>query len=387
MKIAVVRETREGEARVAMVPELVGKLTGLGYDVLVEPGAGAQAEFADDEYVEAGAKVSDSALADADVVVAVQPLDAANLGRLGAGTAVISFLPVNTEQELVVRLRDAGVTSFAMELVPRISRAQSMDALSSQALVAGYRCAIVAAGLLRRFFPLNMTAAGTVQPAQVVVLGAGVAGLQAIATAKRLGAVVQAYDVRAAAAEEIRSMGAKAIDLKLETLEGAGGYAREMTEDRAKRQMEALAPYIADADALITTAAVPGRQAPLLVTSAMVEAMKPGSVVVDLAAETGGNVEGSVAGKVVKIGGAQVWGGANVPSQMPGPASKLYAQNIVNILTLMTTPGEDGGAAEFTPDFEDEIVAGSAVTHDGRIVHEPTREAIEGPAHDQEADQ
>ena len=387
VKIAVVRETREGEARVAMVPELVGKLTGLGYDVLVEPGAGTQAEYADDEYVEAGAKVSDSALADADVVVAVQPLDAANLGQLRAGTAVISFLPVNTEQELVVRLRDAGVTSFAMELVPRISRAQSMDALSSQALVAGYRCAIVAAGLLRRFFPLNMTAAGTVQPAQVVVLGAGVAGLQAIATAKRLGAVVQAYDVRAAAAEEIRSMGAKAIDLKLETLEGAGGYAREMTEDRAKQQMEALAPYVAEADALITTAAVPGRQAPLLVTSAMVEAMKPGSVVVDLAAETGGNVEGSVAGRVVKIGGVQVWGGANVPSQMPGPASKLYAQNIVNILTLMTTPGEDGGAAEFTPDFEDEIVAGSAVTHDGRIVHEPTREAIEGPAQDQEVEQ
>ena len=200
-----------------------------------------------------------------------------------------------------------------MELVPRISRAQSMDALSSQALVAGYRCAIVAAGLLRRFFPLNMTAAGTVQPAQVVVLGAGVAGLQAIATAKRLGAVVQAYDVRAAAAEEIRSMGAKSIDLELETLEGSGGYAREMTEDRAARQRELLAPYIADADALITTAAVPGRQAPMLVTAEMVEQMKPGSVVVDLAAETGGNVEGSVAGKVVRIGHAQVWGGDNVP--------------------------------------------------------------------------
>jgi NAD(P) transhydrogenase subunit alpha len=218
----------------------------------------------------------------------------------------------------------------------------------------------------------------------VVVLGAGVAGLQAIATAKRLGAVVRAYDVRAAAAEEIRSMGAKSIDLELETLEGAGGYAREMTEDRAQRQMEALAPYIANADALITTAAVPGRQAPMLVTSEMVEAMKPGSVVVDLAAETGGNVEGSVAGKVVKIGHAQVWGGANVASQMPGPASKLYAQNIVNLLTLMTTPGEDGedgkGAATFTPDFDDEIVAGAAVTHAGRIVHEPTREAIEGPA-------
>jgi NAD(P) transhydrogenase subunit alpha len=374
VKIAVARETREGEARVAMVPELVGKLTGLGYEVLVEPGAGEQAEFADEEYVEAGASISGSALSEADVVVAVQPLEDAAVGRLREGAAVISFLPVNQSQDLVVRLRDAGVTSFAMELVPRISRAQSMDALSSQALVAGYRCAIVAAGLLRRFFPLNMTAAGTVQPAEVVVLGAGVAGLQAIATAKRLGAVVRAYDVRAAAAEEIRSMGAKSIDLDLETLEGAGGYAREMTEDRAARQRELLAPYIAAADALITTAAVPGRQAPMLVTAAMVEAMKPGSVVVDLAAETGGNVEGSVAGKVVKIGHAQVWGGANVASQMPGPASRLYAQNVVNLLTLMTAEGA------FAPDFEDEIVAGSAVTHDGRIVHEPTREAIEGPA-------
>jgi NAD(P) transhydrogenase subunit alpha len=380
VKIAVVKETREGETRVAMVPELVGKLTGLGAEVLVEPGAGEGAEFADDEYAEAGATISESALSEADVVVSVQPLDTFAIPRLREGAAVISFLPVNSERELVTRLRDAGVTSFAMELVPRISRAQSMDALSSQALVAGYRCAIVAAGLLRRFFPLNMTAAGTVQPADVVVLGAGVAGLQAIATAKRLGAVVRAYDVRAAAAEEIRSMGAKSIDLDLETLEGAGGYAREMTEDRAARQRELLAPYIAEADALITTAAVPGRQAPLLVTAEMVEAMKPGSVVVDLAAESGGNVEGSQPGKVVRIGHAQVWGGQNVPAQMPGPASRLYAQNIVNILTLMTTAGEDGGAAEFTPDFEDEIVAGSAVTHAGRIVHEPTREAIEGPA-------
>jgi H+-translocating NAD(P) transhydrogenase subunit alpha len=384
VKIAVARETREGEARVAMVPELVGKLTGLGYEVLVEPGAGDKAEYSDDEYAEAGATLSDSAVSDADVVISVQPPEANAIGRLREGAAVISFLPVNSSHDLVVRLRDAGVTAFAMELVPRISRAQSMDALSSQALVAGYRSAIVAAGLLRRFFPLNMTAAGTVQPAEVVVLGAGVAGLQAIATSKRLGAVVRAYDVRAAAAEEIRSMGAKSIDLELETLEGAGGYAREMTEDRAARQRELLAPYIANADALITTAAVPGRQAPMLVTSEMVEAMKPGSVVVDLAAETGGNVEGSVAGKVVKIGHAQVWGGANVASQMPGPASKLYAQNVVNLLTLMTTAGEDTedgkGAATFTPDFDDEIVAGSAVTHGGAIVHEPTREAIEGPA-------
>ena len=378
MKIAVVRETREGETRVAMVPELVGKLTGLGYELAVEPDAGRHALVADEEFVEAGATIDADAVANADVVLSVQPLAPDAVRRLRRGAATFSFLPVNQELSLVADLRDVGATSFAMELVPRISRAQSMDALSSQALVSGYRCAVVAAGMLRRFFPLNMTAAGTVQPAEVVVLGAGVAGLQAIATAKRLGAVVRAYDVRAAAAEEIRSMGAKAIELELETLEGSGGYAREMTEDRAARQMELLAPYVANADALITTAAVPGRQAPLLVTSAMVEQMKPGSVVVDLAAETGGNVEGAVAGEVVRIGNAQVWGGRNVPSQMPGPASKLYAQNLVNILTLMTTTGEDG-VASFTPDFEDEIVDKSCVTHGGGIHHEQTRTAIEGP--------
>ena len=318
VRIAVAKETREGETRVALVPELVGKLTGLGYEVAVEPDAGRHALLADEEYADAGAVLDPDAVASADVVVSVQPLGPDVVRRLKRGAATISFLPVNQELSLVADLRDVGVTSFAMELVPRISRAQSMDALSSQALVSGYRCAIVAAGMLRRFFPLNMTAAGTVQPAEIVVLGAGVAGLQAIATCKRLGAVVRAYDVRAAAAEEIRSMGAKSIDLELDTLEGAGGYAREMTEDRAKRQMELLAPYVAAADALITTAAVPGRQAPLLVTSAMVEAMKPGSVVVDLAAETGGNVEGSVAGEVTRIGNASVWGGKNVPARCPG---------------------------------------------------------------------
>ena len=373
MIIAVARETRPGENRVALVPELVDKLTGLGYDVLVEADAGANAEFADELYTEAGAQVVEDALGEADVVVSVNALPASAVRRLREGATTVSFLPVNSSHDLVTDLRDLGISSFAMELVPRISRAQSMDALSSQALVSGYRCAIVAAGLLRRFFPLNMTAAGTVRPAQVVVLGAGVAGLQAIATAKRLGAVVSAYDVRAAAAEEIRSMGAKSIDLELETLEGSGGYAREMTEDRAARQRDLLAPYIAKADALITTAAVPGRTAPMLVTAEMVEAMKPGSVVVDLAAESGGNVEGSVAGKVVRIGHAQVWGGDNVPSQMPGPASRLYAQNIVNLLTLMTREGS------FDPDYDDEVVAGAAVTHAGRIVHEPTRLAIEPP--------
>lgn len=373
MRIAVVRESRPGETRVALVPDLVPKLTSLGHEVGVEPGAGELAGFADELYADAGAGLVDQPLPEADVVISVNPLAPDQVRELRAGTVTVSFLPVSTSLDLVAGLRDQRVTAFAMELVPRISRAQSMDALSSQALVSGYRSAIVAAGLLRRFFPLNMTAAGTVQPAKVVVLGAGVAGLQAIATARRLGAVVQAYDVRAAAAEEIRSVGAKAIDLRLETLEGTGGYAREMDEDRAARQKEALAPYVAAADALITTAAVPGRRAPLLVTAAMVEAMAPGSVVVDLASETGGNVEGSVPGKVVRIGHAQVWGGDNVPAQMPGPASSLYAQNVVNLLALMTHEGD------VVPDLEDEVVAGACVTHAGEIRHAPSREAIEGP--------
>lgn len=373
MKVAVVKESGEGEARVALVPELVAKLTGLGYDVALEPGAGWPAQYADDAYAAAGAVLDADALGGADLVLSVQPLTSQQVRKLGPGAATISFLPPAQSLETVAERRDLQITSFAMELVPRISRAQSMDALSSQALVAGYRSAIVAASRLRRFFPLNMTAAGTVPPAEVVVLGAGVAGLQAIATSKRLGAVVRAYDVRAAAAEEIRSMGAVAIELDLETLEGAGGYAREMTEDRAARQRDLLAPYIAAADALITTAAVPGRRAPLLVTAAMVEQMKPGSVVVDLAAETGGNVEGAVAGSVVQVGGAQIWGAANVPSQMPGPASKLYAQNLVNIVTLMTSDGA------FAPDFADEIVAGTCVTHAGEVTHQATREMLEGP--------
>jgi NAD(P) transhydrogenase subunit alpha len=378
VRIAVAAETREGETRVALVPELVGKLTGLGYDVAVEAGAGARALHTDEEYIAAGAEVVADPWHGADAVISVNPLDASVVRTLPGGTATVSFLPVASSLDLVANLRDCGVTAFAMELVPRISRAQSMDALSSQSLVSGYRCAIVAAGLLRRFFPLNMTAAGTVPPAQVVVLGAGVAGLQAIATARRLGAVVKAYDVRAAAAEEIRSMGAQAIELELETLEGTGGYAREMTEDRARRQQELLAPYIGAADALITTAAVPGRRALLLVTAAMVEQMGPGSVVVDLAAESGGNVEGARPGEVVRVGNAQVWGGANVPAQMPGPASRLYAQNVVNLLTLMTRSGADGEPA-FAPDFDDEIVTGCCVTRDGAVWHEPTRAALEGP--------
>jgi len=372
VKVAVVKETSAGERRVGIVPELVGKFVALGYDVSVESGAGERADFSDDAYRAVDARVESTALDGAQVVVSVQPVEITQLERIGQAAATLSFLPWAQSTEFIRACRDRSVTTFSMELVPRISRAQSMDALSSQALVAGYRAGILAAEQLRRFFPLNMTAAGTVRPADVVVLGAGVAGLQAIATAKRLGAVVKAYDVRAAAAEEIRSMGAQSIDLELETLEGAGGYAREMTEDRAARQLAALTPYIAAADALITTAAVPGRQAPLLVTRAMVEQMKPGSIVIDLAAETGGNVEGAVAGETVTIGNARVWGAFNLPSHMPGPASRLYAQNILNLLTLMT---KDGG---FAPDFEDEVIAGCCVTHAGEIRHQPSRELVEG---------
>ena len=370
MKIAVVKETLQDEARVALIPELVAKLVAEGHEVAVESGAGDAAQFVDEAYAEAGATITADGLRQADLTVSVQPLVTDQIWALQSGSATISFLPPAQSLERVSNLRDCGITAFSLELVPRISRAQSMDALSSQSLVAGYRCGIVAAGLLRRFLPLNMTAAGTVPPAEVVVLGAGVAGLQAIATTRRLGAVVKAYDVRAAAAEEIRSMGAQAITLELESLEGSGGYAREMTEDRADRQRELLAPFIAAADALITTAAVPGRTAPLLVTAAMVEQMKPGSVVVDLAAETGGNVEGSVPGKVVAIGGAKVWGAANVPSQMPQPASRLLAQNIVNLIALMT----DGTA--LSPDFDDEIVAGCCVTHGGEVRHQPPQELL-----------
>ncbi len=371
MLVAIVKETLEGEARVAMVPELVSKLTRLGFDVTIGSGAGQQAQYSDELYAEAGASIDGAGLEQVDLVLSVQPLTTAQIRSLRPGCATMSFFPSTHELSSVVERADRQITSFAMELIPRISRAQSMDALSSQALVAGYRCALVAAGMLRRFFPLNMTAAGTIPPAEVVVLGAGVAGLQAIATSRRLGAVVKAYDVRAAAAEEIRSMGAIAIELDLDSLDGAGGYAREMTEERAQRQRELLTPYIAAADALITTAAVPGRTAPKLVTRAMVEAMSPGSVVVDLAAESGGNVEGSIPGSVVQMGNVQVWGAFNVPSQLPGPASKLYAQNLVNLITLMTADGL------FAPDFGDEVVAGCCVTHQGDVVHDATRRAME----------
>ena len=370
MKIAIVGETRPGERRVALVPGLVSRLTKADQEVAVEPGAGKGAGFTDDDYREAGATVAADALDGAGAALSVQPLAPSQARRLASGAITISFLPTAQELDLVRALRDAGITALAMELVPRISRAQSMDALSSQAFVSGYRAALVAAERLPRFLPLSMTASGTIPPAKVLVLGAGVAGLQAIATARRLGAVVRAYDVRAASAEEVRSLGAEFIELELPTLEGAGGYAREMTEDRSAMQRDLLAPHVADADVLITTAAVPGRTAPLLVTEQMVAAMKPGSVVVDLAAESGGNVEGARPGEEIAIGGAMVWGGHNVPSQLPAQASQLYGTNVVNLLLLMNNEGD------FTPNFEDEIVAGACVTHAGEVRHAPTLELL-----------
>ncbi|MHB1802408.1 MAG: Re/Si-specific NAD(P)(+) transhydrogenase subunit alpha [Actinomycetes bacterium] len=375
MRIVVPCEVRPGEQRVAMVPEVVPLLLGLGAEVVVEHGAG-QAAFASDEaYRAAGAEVRDGdVLVDADAVLTVSPLTVEQARRLPEGAVTIGFLAPEANLDLIRTYRDRGVSGFSFELVPRISRAQSMDALTSQALVAGYRATLVAAAMLPRFFPLYMTAAGTIPPARVLVLGAGVAGLQAIGTARRLGAVVEAYAVRTSSAEEVRSMGAAFVNVDLEVLEAAGGYARELGEDRARRQRELLAPYVAAADAVITTASVPGREAPLLVTTEMVEGMRPGSVVVDLAAETGGNCELSRPGRTIRHGQVSVWGGADVPSQMPVHASFLYARNVANLLALMVREGR------LDPDLGDEVLAGAAVTHRGQVVHPATRALLDpGP--------
>lgn len=368
MRIAVVAERRPGERRVAAVPDTVASLVRGGHEVVVASGAGSAAQVDDALYRAAGATVTDDVLPGADVVLHVRPLLPDDAARLRPGAVTIGFMSPAAEPDGVRALQEAGATAFSVELVPRISRAQSMDALTSQALVAGYRCVLEAATRLPRFFPLFMTAAGTVPPAKVLVLGAGVAGLQAIATARRLGAVVQAYDVRPSSADEVRSMGATFVDLDLEAIEGSGGYAREMGEDRALRQRTLLAPYVARSDVLITTAAVPGRPAPLLVTQDMVVAMAPGSVVVDLAAESGGNVQGSIAGQDIQLGGATVVGMQDAASTMPVDASRLYAKNLTNLLALMV---DDEG--RLVVDLQDEVLAGACVTHGGEVRHEPTR--------------
>ena len=367
MRISVPKEIKPGEKRVALVPDIISKLTKLGHEVFIESGAGVAAEYSDEQFLAAGAQIKQGdVLANSDVVLSVQPLTPNQIKSLKKGSLTISFLSPTTSPDSIDAAVSASVTALSLELVPRISRAQSMDALTSQALCAGYKAALVAAELSPKFFPLLMTAAGTVTPAKVVVLGAGVAGLQAIATAKRLGAVVSAYDVRPSSADEVKSMGAKFISLELEALEGAGGYAREMTEERANKQRELLTPYIAAADVLITTAAVPGRTAPRLVTAAMVSHMAPGSVVVDLAAESGGNVEGSVSGELVTTKeGVRIWGAKDVPSQLAFHASMLFSRNVVNLLLLMNKSVDGKSTGQIEPDFSDEIIDSATLTHNG----------------------
>ena len=365
MRVVVPQELAEGEHRVAVVPDTAARLIAIGASVAAQAGAGLGAFVSDDDLVARGAEIGTNRaalLASADVVLSVQPLGLDDIEFLRAGTVTLSFLQPWVHGDVIRAMAGRSVTAFSLDLVPRISRAQSMDALSSQALVAGYRAVIVAAAAAPRMFPLFMTAAGTVPPAKVLVLGAGVAGLQAIATARRLGAVVSAYDVRAASADEVRSLGATFLDLRLETQEGAGGYARVQSEDFLAEQRRVLGQHVGAADVVITTAAVPGRPAPRLVTASMVHAMRPGSVIVDLGAEGGGNCELTRVGEIVDVGGVSVIGLRGAPSSLPAHASALYARNVANLLTLMVSGGE------LAPDWDDEIVAGCCVTREGQVL-------------------
>ncbi len=369
MNFSVPKEVAAGETRVAVVPEVADRLVKAGLEVTIETGAGDAAHQPDEAYVEAGATVGDGW--SGDVVAKVAPPSAEEIGRLGQSAVLIGFLQPLTAGDTIRALAEAGVTSFAMEAIPRISRAQSMDALSSQATVAGYRAAQIAAQELPRFFPMLTTAAGTVRPAKVLVLGAGVAGLQAIATARRLGAIVQAFDVRSAVKEQIESLGARflELDMGLEDAEAAGGYARQLTDEEQARQRDLLAVEIGKMDVVISTAAVPGRRAPLLVTEQAVRNMAPGSVIVDLAAETGGNCELTETGETVVKEGVTLVGPVNLPASMPDHASSLYARNVQSLLELMVKEGE------LVLDFDDEVIAGACITREGEIVHERAREA------------
>jgi H+-translocating NAD(P) transhydrogenase subunit alpha len=370
MRVSVPKETASGELRVALVPEVVERLSKSGVEVTLETGAGAGAHYPDADYEQAGATLGDGY--SGQVIAKVAPPSAEEIAKLQRGSVLIGFLAPLTAAETVRGLADAGVTSFAMEAIPRISRAQSMDALSSQATVTGYRAGLIAAQELPRFFPMLTTAAGTVRPAKVLVLGAGVAGLQAIATTRRLGAVVQAFDVRSAVKEQIESLGARflELDMGLEDAEAAGGYARQLTEEEQQKQRELLAEEIGKVDAVISTAAVPGRRAPLLVTEQAVKNMRPGSVIVDLASETGGNCELTEHGQTVVKEDVTIVGPANLASTMADHASSLYARNVQSLLELMVNDGE------LALDFEDEIINGACITRDGEIVHEGAQKAV-----------
>jgi len=353
MRVGVAKETGAGERRVALVPETVSRL-GEGIEVIVEPGAGVGAGFPDEAYAEAGAQLGDPWAAD--VVVKVAPPTADEASKLHSGQALIAFLQPLTDPDGIGRLTDAGVYGFALESVPRITRAQPMDALSSQATVGGYKAALIAAERLPRFFPMLMTAAGTIPPAKVLVLGAGVAGLQAIATARRLGGVVSSFDVRPAVREQVESLGATFLDLGIQGEETEGGYARELTPEQQAAQQAELQARIPGFDAVITTAAVPGRPAPKLISAEAVRAMRPGSVIVDLAAETGGNCELTRPGEEIVEGGVTIVGTTNLPSTMATHASQLLSRNMSELIKLMAKDGE------LVLDWDDEVVAGTCVT-------------------------
>jgi len=373
VKIGVLAETQQGERRVALVPDVAVKLVKIGFRVIVETGAGARAEFTDDAYREAGVAIEADrqvVLSTADVVLSVQPPRLEDVAQLQAGALTISFLQPATQVAIIGALAARGVTSFSLDLLPRSSRAQSMDALSSQSSLAGYKAVLMAANRLGKFFPMLMTAAGTIPPARVLVLGAGVAGLQAIATARRLGAVVEAYDVRPAVQEEVKSLGARFLELKLEIQEGEGGYAREQSEDFLNRQREGLAEHVAANDVVITTASIPGRRAPLLITAPMLKGMRRGSVIVDLAAESGGNCAATLPGRVVEVDGVWVDGTTNIPSTMALHASQLYARNVTNLLQFLFSNGE------LKLDFADEIIRNCCVTHAGQITSERARQMM-----------
>ena len=381
MKVGVPREVVPGERRVALSPDGAAKLVERGLEVLVEKGAGVEAGFGDDAYAEAGAAVVDGAAAwGADVVVKVAPPGIGTDGlpdevaRLREGAGFIGFLLPLTSPQLVRRLADRRITAFSMELVPRNTVAQRMDALSSQATAAGYIAALQGALEVDAFFPMLTTAAGTIPPAKVLVIGAGVAGLQAIATARRLGARVKGFDIRPAAAEQVESLGAQFVGITLEQAETAGGYAKEVTEDQQKKEHELLHGLCAESDVVITTAQVPGRKAPVLITDDMIEAMRPGAVVVDLAAESGGNCSATKAGETVVVGGVRVVGMVNPASRLPRNASQMYSKNIFELLTHLLN--EENAALAM--DLEDEITRECCVTHQGEVVHARTREAIAG---------
>ncbi len=372
IRIAVPHETTPGERRVALIPAVADQLTKQDLRVSIQAGAGCAAFYRDRDYGTAEI-VEDRAalLGAADIVLTVNPLVPDDVALLREGTTVIGVMHPHDFDDRIIALRDRNITSFAMALIPRLSRAQNMDALSSQASIGGYKAALMAANRSARFFPMLTTAAGTIRPAKVLVIGVGGAGLQAIATAKRLGAAVEAYDVRPETREQVESLGAKFVDVKVNAV-GEGGYARELSEEEKQQEMEVLARHVADADAIITTAAVPGRPAPKIITSAMVDDMKPGAVIIDLAAYSGGNCELTIPGESFGHELVMIYGPLNVPAMMPVHSSEMYARNLYNFLSLIVHDGA------ISPDWDDEIVAASVLTRDGKIRHELTRERVEG---------